>query len=204
MKNAFLIVSLTLGLYVNSKAQNNGLYHNGDIIFQTTQSSQCIAIQLATHSVYSHCGMLYFQNNKWYVAEAIEPVKLTPLKEFISRGKDKHYVIKRARNISDAQWKEKEVAIKDDIQSNLGKHYDLYFNWDDSKIYCSELVWKVYKKAFNVEIGKLQALKEFDLTHPAVKQKLTERYGDKIPFEEQVISPAAMFKSELLDLVEEK
>jgi hypothetical protein len=28
-----------------------------------------------------------------------------------------------------------------------GKPYDLYFEWNDEIIYCSELVWKIYKNA---------------------------------------------------------
>ncbi|WP_206680678.1 hypothetical protein [Hymenobacter polaris] len=31
----------------------------GDLIFHTSQSAQSQAIQLATHSPYSHCGLLY-------------------------------------------------------------------------------------------------------------------------------------------------
>jgi uncharacterized protein YycO len=40
-----------------------------------------------------------------------------------------------------------------------GKKYDIYFGWDDQRIYCSELVWKIYKRGANIEIGKLQRLK---------------------------------------------
>jgi hypothetical protein len=36
------------------------------------------------------------------------------------------------------------------------------------------------------------------LTHEAVKKKMKERYGDKIPTEEIVISPTAIFNSDLL------
>jgi hypothetical protein len=34
----------------------------------------------------------------------------------------------------------------------LGKNYDIYFGWSDSLIYCSELVWKVYKDAWDIEL----------------------------------------------------
>lgn len=204
MKHILLSSLLAICTLFNCKSQDTTKYQNGDIIFQVSQSSQCKAVQLATHSKYSHCGMLYFKDKQWFVAEAVEPVKLTPLKEFISHGKDEHYVIKRVKSLTKEQWTAKGNIVKDYVKANLGKHYDLYFNWDDSKIYCSELVWKAYKKAFDIEIGKLQTMQEFDLSHPAVKQKLSERYGTKIPLNEKVISPAQMFNSELLVLVEEK
>jgi len=85
-----------------------------------------------------------------------------------------------------------------------GKDYDLYFNWSDDKVYCSELVWKIYKEASGLEIGKLQKLKEFDLSNPIVINKMRERYGDKIPLEETVISPSQVFESELLYTVSSK
>jgi len=49
-----------------------------------------------------------------------------------------------------------------------GKPYDLYFEWSDERIYCSELVWKLYKFLTGLRIGELNRLKEFDLTRPEV------------------------------------
>ena len=80
----------------------------------------------------------------------------------------------------------------------IGKDYDLYFEWSNDRIYCSELVWKIYKQGAGLEIGQLQKLKDFDLEQPAVKQKLKERYGKNIPADEKVISPSALFDSKLL------
>jgi hypothetical protein len=69
----------------------------------------------------------------------------------------------------------------------------LTFEWDDERIYCSELVYKIYKLGAGIEVGKLQKLSEFDLSNPIVKAKLVERYGTKIPLDEPVISPGAIF-----------
>lgn len=79
-----------------------------------------------------------------------------------------------------------------------GKNYDLTFEWSDDKIYCSELIWKVYQRATGIEIGKLEKLSSFDLSAEVVKKKMKERYGDRIPLNETVISPAAVFERELL------
>jgi hypothetical protein len=59
-------------------------------------------------------------------------------------------------------------------------------------------VWKIYKRGANLEIGKLQQLRAFDLSHRDVKAKMRERYGSRIPMNEPVISPAAMFDSKEL------
>ena len=50
-------------------------------------------------------------------------------------------------------------------------------------------------------MGKLQELRDFDLTDPAVKAKIRERFGRQVPLGERVISPAAMFESRLLEIV---
>ena len=78
------------------------------------------------------------------------------------------------------------------------KPYDSYFEWSDDRIYCSELVWKIYKRALDIEIGKLQTMAEFDLSDPVVQKEIRERFGDSVPKEEIVISPAAIFASNLL------
>lgn len=172
--------------------------HNGDLIFQTSQSAQSQAIQLATKSKYSHCGIIYKEDGKWFVFEAIQPVQKTPLDNWIARGKDSHYVVKRLKNADEVLTDANFSKMKATAQKMGGKNYDLYFEWSDDRIYCSELIWKIYKEGTGIEIGKLQELKDFDLSNPAVKAKLKERYGNTIPEHEKVISLAAMFESNLL------
>lgn len=175
--------------------------HNGDLIFQTSQSAQSQAIQLATKSKYSHCGIVYKEDGKWFVFEAIQPVQRTPLDQWIDRGKDNHYVVKRLKNADEVLTEANFTKMKAAAEKMGGKDYDLYFEWNDDRIYCSELIWKIYKEGTGIEIGKLQELKDFDLSNPAVKAKLKERYGNTIPKHEKVISPAAMFESNLLTTV---
>jgi len=174
---------------------------NGDLIFQTSLSGQSKAIQLATKSKYSHCGLIYKDGNDFYVFEAVQPVKRTPLDRWIARGKDGKYVIKRLRNADQVLTPATLTKMKQVSEQFNGKNYDLTFEWSDDKIYCSELIWKIYQRATGIEIGELEKLSDFDLTNEAVKKKMKERYGDKIPTNEIVISPAAIFDSELLTTV---
>ncbi len=174
---------------------------NGDIIFQTSKSSQSRAIQLATNSKYSHMGIIYRQGDKIFVFEAVQPVKLTPLDSWITRGADSKYVVKRLINSKTILTSENLSNMRAIGDRFLGKEYDIYFGWSDDKIYCSELVWKIYNEALDIELGNLETLKDFNLKDPIVKEKLHERYGDKIPMDEKVISPASMFDSDKLELV---
>lgn len=191
---AILAVLVTLPA---SAAPLERLLRDGDIIFHESQSAQSRAIQLATGSRYSHMGILYREGGRWYVYEAVQPVKLTPLDRWIARGKAGHFVVKRLRNTA-VLTPETLRKMRRAGERFRGKSYDLTFEWSDDRIYCSELVWKIYRAGAGIEIGRLQRLREFDLSHPAVRRKMRERYGSKIPLNEPVISPKAMFGSNLL------
>jgi uncharacterized protein YycO len=188
----------------NEQAFDLSVYKNGDIIFQTSKSNQSKAIQLATKSKYSHMGIIYENDGQFFVYEAVQPVKLTPLIEWINRGENGHYVIKRLENADQVLTNSTLTKMKQIGEQFKGKPYDIYFEWSDDKIYCSELVWKMYKQATNIEIGKLEQLSDFDLSNEIVKAKMKERYGSNIPMDEKVISPAAMFNSDKLITIEEK
>jgi uncharacterized protein YycO len=177
---------------------DNNAFQNGDIIFQTSRSSQSKAIQLATRSKYSHCGIIFKQGDNFYVYEAVEPVKQTKLKEWINNGKGQHYVVKRLKNADDILTNEVLMKMKKIGISFKGKNYDRFFEWSDDKIYCSELIWKIYKRATGIEIGNLQKLSSFDLNNKIVKEQLKNRYGNNIPINEFVISPEAIFNSDQL------
>ncbi|UXI68153.1 YiiX family permuted papain-like enzyme [Tahibacter amnicola] len=178
-------------------------WRDGDLIFHTSRSAQSTAVQRATGSRYSHMGVIFLRQGKPYVFEAVSTVRDTPLKEWVARGAGGHYVVKRWRD-ADRRLDAKGVArLRAVAQTLRGKPYDLYFGWSDERIYCSELAWKLYERAFGVRLGELQKLGSFRLDDPAVKAKLRERYGTGVPRGEDVISPQAMFDSDALETVGE-
>lgn len=176
------------------------VWKEGDIIFQASRSSQSAAIQLATHSRYCHMGILLKEGSRWKVLEAIGHVMTTPAREWISIGEGKHYVVKRLPGLTTEMLQKMRRVSK----RYAKKSYDPYFEWSDDRMYCSELVWKIFKEATGHEIGRLQPLKEFDLSNPIVTQKLHERFGPTLPLEQPMISPGAMFDSSELIVVEER
>ncbi|EMS1061555.1 YiiX family permuted papain-like enzyme [Providencia stuartii] len=195
-----LLLCLLIIFSFNSALANNQYQpETGDIIFHTSRSEQSLAIQAATRSPYSHMGIILFKNDNPYVYEASNVVKFTPLKQWIKQGIANKYVIKRLKNPLTEQQKALLIQKAIPYQS---KPYDLTFSWSDERIYCSELVWKIYKSALDIEVGHLQKLHEFDLSSDKVIKKLKERYGDNIPFDETVISPNAIFDSPLLMTVD--
>ena len=189
-------------LFASYTAIANYQPHDGDVIFQSSQSNQSKAIEQATNSPYSHVGIIFIKNGKPYVFEAASKVIYTPLDKWINRGKNKTYVIKRLKNHSLSQ--QEITSLKQVAHKFENKPYDIWFGWDDKYIYCSELVWKIYNRALKLKIGQLQTIKDFNLSSPVVKQKLKERYGNNIPYQETVISPVAIFNSPLLITVDKR
>ncbi|MFC1572336.1 YiiX family permuted papain-like enzyme [Candidatus Eisenbacteria bacterium] len=177
---------------------------NGDIIFHTSRSAQSLAVQRATASPYSHMGIVYVKNGNPFVFEAVGPVKLTSLNEWTQRGEGERFVVKRLAD-ADRVLTPDAIARMIEVGTTLeGRPYDLLFEWSDERLYCSELVWKVFKRALQVEVGHLQTISEFDLSDPVVQAKIRERWGDQLPMDELVVSPATIFDSDRLVTVYER
>lgn len=194
-KTAFLFaVIITSCVFYNFNDIKH--YKDGDIIFQTTSGPTGKAIQLATQSQYNHCGVLFFENDEWMVYEAVQPVKKTSLTEFNARGKG---TVKRLSN--QALTAEDITKLKSLFKTYENKNYDEAYNWSDDRIYCSELVYKLYKNALKIELCKLRQLSDFDLKNPLVKAKLNEKYGNHIPLKEPMVAPGDIANSALLEPV---
>jgi len=158
-----------------------------------------MAIQLATKSPYSHMGIVYLRDGEPFVFEAVQPVKLTPLAAWIERGEKGHFVAKRLRNADARLTTDVLQRMRTVGERFAGKDYDLYFEWSDEKIYCSELVWKVFDQGAGIQLGERQTIADFDLSHPAVQAKIRERFGDRVPLDEIVVSPVAIFNTRELE-----
>ena len=176
--------------------------HEGDIIFQETSGQMSEAIKMATHSKFSHCGLILKKENQWMVFEAMNPVEYTPIAKWMERNS--HCVVRRLKDADTKVTPNAVSAFANEAKKMEGKPYDSFFNWGDDKIYCSELVYKIYKNSLGIELGSLQKLKEFDLTSPEVKAQLKETYGEKIPLEEPVVSPVSILRDTKLVTVFEQ
>ena len=179
-------------------ASTQYLPQDGDILFQTSLSSQSIAIQKATHSPYSHLGIVLLGTSGPQVVEAVAPVKFTPLAEWVARGKNHSFVAKRLKDHQRLLTSEAIERMHATARAFLGKPYDSAFQWSDDRLYCSEFVWKVFKRSLALELGRLQHISDFDLSDPGVQAKVRERWGGSPPLAEPAISPGNVFASDLL------
>lgn len=191
---AFVLLTLTA---VSVQAQTLQV---GDIIFHKSVSSQSKALTEATESEWTHVGILVVNNGKWYVAEAVGPVKATPLQDFIDRGKNKEYRIYRYKYFDPKTMTQSlYAAIK-----KQNKPYDIYFEFTDERTYCSELVYKAMLEVTGHEVGKVQKMKEMKLDGPYVKELIKKRLTDtgrELDPEEPIITPISQMRESDLALV---
>lgn len=175
----------------------------GDIIFQKSRSSQSEALREGTGSEWTHVGILLKENGTWVVAEAIQPVRKTAFLSFVGPKRSRGFFIKRVRPEILAMNAIQVKALKAKLKPEYGKSYDIFFQWKDDLIYCSELVWKAFYSAFSIEgkpfeLSRVQRMKDLKLDGPAVKKLIVERYhasGKALDLEERVVTPVALFES---------
>lgn len=133
-------------------ADGSTTYKEGDIIFIISKSSQSKYVQYATKSLWSHCGIVVYKNKQPYVLEASNVVKLTPLDNFISKG--------RGRLTVHCRYTEKPIKIN--YKKYLGIPYDSQFSLTNNKYYCSELVWVIYKNQLGVRLCEPRSLSSYN------------------------------------------
>lgn len=175
-------------------------WQDGDIIFTKTQGRQAIAVEAATISPWTHTAVIFIDQGKPMVLEAVQPVQIISLEAYIKRsgGKSKHQ-FKRLKDPS--VIKPEVVKLANDwAKKNLGKNYDGRFQWSDTTLYCSELVWKVYHECAGIELCTVKQVKDYNLEHPKVKQMIIERFGSVklLNLEEKIVAPSDIFDSKLL------
>jgi len=159
---------------------------NGDIVFQSLPkvSDLVKAIEGVTGSPYSHCGVVVYKDGKWQVIEAIGNVHYTDLYTWIRRGRWSKF---SAFRLDDKYQKGIDKFIKS-MEEFLGRPYDFRYRLDDEYIYCSELVYKGFKKATGEELGQLVKLK--DLNWEPYTETIKKYEGsDTIPLDREIITP---------------
>lgn len=164
-------------------------YKTGDIIFIKSQTAQSKALRDATGSEWTHVGIIVGDK----VAEETSGLKMTPIKSFIARSKNKEFKVFRHFDYSQDMNKKLQSLLK-----KYDKPYDIYFEWSESRQYCSEFVYKLFVDLIGQGVGELQTFKEMNLDTPAVKALIKKRYqdtGKELDLDETIVTPI----SQMLD-----
>jgi hypothetical protein len=169
----------------------------GDVLFQSLPRGPLIdAIEGATHSKYSHCGIVApGAKGGWVVVEANGSVKETPLDAWIAQGRENAYAVYRY----EPRYADKLPHVVAAARKWLGKPYDMHYAFDDEALYCSELIFKAFKSATGEECGKIVTLGDLDWKPHETVIRFLERGG--LPLEREMITPIDLANAKQLKLV---
>lgn len=159
----------------------------GDLVFETSTSSQSWAIQWATRSPWSHVGIVDVAEDGAFVIEALGKVSRTPWKAWRRRaGRGGELLVLRPRAVPEAG----RAAAVARAKAFLGRRYDPRFGWGDDRIYCSELVVKAYERAAGISLGRRERLRDLRLF--GIRGAAERRWGGPIPQDLELVTPASI------------
>ncbi|WP_172795617.1 YiiX/YebB-like N1pC/P60 family cysteine hydrolase [Paludibacter jiangxiensis] len=125
------------------------LVKEGDIVFQHLNGGELgRAIDKVTRGYrgrdYNHCGLVVRVGDSLIVVEAIgKNVHLTTIKEFEGRCSETDLLVGRLKpKFSSLIVKAEKAAL-----ALQGVPYDDYFEMDNGRLYCSELIYEAFKMA---------------------------------------------------------
>jgi len=172
----------------------------GDVLFQSLPNPMGVdivdAIEGATNSPYSHCGVVLRKGDEWYVIEGMVPfVQEIPLFEWVqrSRGQMCVYRLKPELREKIPEW----IA---EMKKELGKPYDYQYKMEDDCVYCSELPFDAWKRLMDENMGTLVKLGDLDWTD--YREVIEEIEGSsKIPEDREMITPRDLARAPQLQFV---
>lgn len=169
----------------------------GDILFQSLPMGDLVeSIEGVTQAPWSHCGVLIQENGRWYVAEAIIDVRKTPLFSWALRGRDLRFAAYRMKDTLSPGDRSK---LKAALDGYMGRPYDLRYHPDELFIYCSELVYKAFRKGLDISLGEWQSLGSLNWEpHEAFIRSME---NGELPLEREMITPVQVTRSEQLEQV---
>ncbi len=148
-------------------------FQDGDLVFQTRNSSQALPIIIATQSLYTHVGIVK-QVAKFgpLIVEATNPVRETPMDEWLRQGIGSRVTVKRMRGMIPAT----ATRILEAARPYYGKPDDSLFRFDNENIYGSELVFAAYQAGARVNLGRVQRVMELNLDNFVVRKLFELRW----------------------------
>ena len=170
-------------------------FRKGDIVFQHLPGKLGSVICEVTNSSLSHCGLIVDRKGEPCVLEAIGPVRYISLKKWLRQGDKGRFTQMRLKEVSQDQVAKTVTAA----EALLGRPYDIQYELDDKKIYCSELVYKAYLRGAEIEVGEKEELGNLNWQgNEAFIRTIT---GGDLPLERVMVTPASIARSSRLKLM---
>ena len=178
----------------------NPIFNEGDIVGHTSGADYLGLLRNITESPYTHVGILVKDEGKLMVLEAVGGgVMINPFSSFISRGEGGKYTVLRVK----PEFRDSLFKVMDIARGFIGKEYDDRFEPDDENIYCSELIYKAFKRGSDAKAGEMEKLSDVlgvQKYNPIVSAVIKRKFGGK-PDDILVVSPGSVMRSGYFDII---
>lgn len=177
---------------------------DGDIIMQNIDNKQPQLLHELMGGKYNHVGLI-IQRKKdglLMVVEMLDSARLTPLTEFVDRSGG-HVCVLRLKESNKTLTEEKVKALREAAKAYKGVSFDPVLNWDDSHLYSSELIWKIYNNAMRLTLCPTRTVADFGISD-ARQKELSTTYGGSVSPRDEAVSLDDIYNSVKLEIVHEK
>lgn len=187
--------------------------HTGDLIFQTYLSRQTLPIILATHSIYTHVGIIKVtKDGNYRVIDSAGIVGESAFEDWVDKGAFNQFTVLRHPKLAK---KIQQKHLLETLKTYYGAQYDPFFSFKNDMLYCSELPYLSFQ-ALDINLGKRQQIGELDINHFFVERLIKQRWHqhpscfnknldyatcrDKI-LSQELVSPASIAEDKQLESV---
>jgi len=160
-----------------------------------------------------HVGLVLSNDSgELYVSESTYPFsKDTDFCAFVNKAKQKVGV----KRIAGRTLSETDLSmLKEATKSRLGYYYDLGFDYDSSKQFCSKFVYDVLLEALGIELGNIETFQEILDSHEDTQARDDARAFfelwffrwaipgiPNIPWERRTITPKSIYYDSKLQTI---
>jgi hypothetical protein len=174
---------------------------SGDLVFLAIPNPLYRRVALATGSKTSHVGIA-FQNDdgSWQIAESTFPFsKYTPLERYLRRTENGWVCVRRIKGgLTDGQV----VALRQESDRRMGIFYHLGFNYQSPGLFCSKLVFDVYRSALGVQVGELETFQAILEKQPSTSLTFWRFwFFGLVPWSRLTVTPASQLASTVFDTI---
>lgn len=176
----------------------------GDIIMQNLDAPQANLLHELAGGKYNHVGMIYQRpkDGMLMVVDLQDSVRVITLTEFVDRSNGQVCLL-RVKNANVTLTEEKTRALFAAAKAYKGRPFDPVLNWDDSGMYSSELVWKIYNNAMRLTLCPTRKVGDFNISAQK-KAELKKQYGKEVSDKDEAVSPDDIYNSKKLEIIYEK
>jgi len=168
---------------------------DGDLIFIRISNPIFRRVAETTDSWETHVGILFSgTNGTWQVAESTFPFsRFSSLNRFINRSEHGRFCILRYQG---GLTPEEKLDLRLSAGLRLGIRYDLGFNFDSPRLYCSKFVYQVYQEATGYQVGKLETFRQLLADNPRAPLGFWRAwYCGFIPWDRRCVTTTSQLKS---------